>query len=206
MERLKQLKARTVVQTGAASTIAKMMIRLAPSYNMRFINIVRRQEQVDTLKEEFKQEFVLNSNDEDFLQKFNALAHDLNARHCLECVSGEMTGNLLNNMPDESTVIVYGSLSLSRIGNINPRHFIYKAHKIEGFVLTKYVKDLSLFGKYMMFRKLKSLLNTSLSSSVSREFGLHELKQAIEYYDKNQSAGKVMMKASLIPEDYPSKL
>ena len=117
-----------------------------------------------------------------------------------------MTGNLLNNMPDESTVIVYGSLSLSRIGNINPRHFIYKAHKIEGFVLTKYVKDLSLFGKYMMFRKLKSLLNTSLSSSVSREFGLHELKQAIEYYDKNQSAGKVMMKASLIPEDYPSKL
>ena len=46
MERLKELKAKTVVQTGAASQIAKMMIRLAPLYKMRFINIVRREEQV----------------------------------------------------------------------------------------------------------------------------------------------------------------
>ena len=91
----------------------------------------------------------------------------------------------MNNMPEESTIIVYGSLSLQRIGNINPRHFIYKSHKIEGFVLTQFIKKLSLFGKYMMFRKLKSLLRNTLSSSVSREFGLHELKDAIEFYDKN---------------------
>lgn len=116
-----------------------------------------------------------------------------------------MTGNLLNNMPDSSTVIVYGSLSLSRIANIDPRHFIYKGHKIEGFMLISWLKSLSLVGKFMMFRKLKNLLKTSLLSSVSREFGLHELKDAIEFYDKNQSAGKVIMKASLVPEDFTEK-
>ena len=113
-----------------------------------------------------------------------------------------MTGNLLNNMPDESVVIVYGSLSLSRIGSIDPRHFIYKGHKIEGFAQSTYLKELSLFGKYMIFRKLKKLLKSTLYSTISREFGLHELKDAIEYYDKNQSAGKVIMKASLTPEEY----
>lgn len=58
----------------------------------------------------------------------------------------------------------------------------------------------------MAFRKLKSLLKTVLSSSVSREYGFHELKEAVKFYHKNQSAGKVLIKASLIPENYSPKL
>lgn len=100
MERLKQLKAKTVVQTGAASQIARMMMRLAPIYEMEFINIVRREDQVKILKEELKQKYILNSSDPDFLKQLNALTHKLNAKHCLECVSGEMTGHMINNMPD----------------------------------------------------------------------------------------------------------
>ncbi len=88
MERLKELKAKAVVQTGAASQIARMMIKLAPSYKMTFINIVRRQEQVELLKNEYNQTHVLNSSDPDFIEQFRALAYELNARHCLECVSG----------------------------------------------------------------------------------------------------------------------
>ncbi len=84
-----------------------------------------------------------------------------------------MTGNLISNMPDSSTIIMYGSLSLSRIANINPARFIYLGHKIEGFVLTNFMKKLNLWGKFMMIRKLKGLIKTSLSSTMSKEFGLH---------------------------------
>ena len=145
MERLKKLKAKTVIQTGAASQIAKMMIRLAPSYKMTFINIVRRDEQVEYLKNELNQEHVLNSSDPDFLEKFRELATAMNARHCLECVSGEMTGKLLSNMPDESVIVMYGSLSLQRISDINPGRFIYLGHRLEGFVLHNFIKELNVF-------------------------------------------------------------
>lgn len=66
LDTLKQDKAKFVVQTGAASQLARMMFRLAKDYGITFINIVRREEQVAMLKEEFKQEYVLNSSDESF--------------------------------------------------------------------------------------------------------------------------------------------
>ena len=54
LETLKSQKARFVVQTGAASQLARMMLRMAKDYNITFINIVRREEQVKMLKEEYK--------------------------------------------------------------------------------------------------------------------------------------------------------
>ena len=43
LERLKELKAKTVLMTAAASQLGKMLIRLAPEYGIRFISTVRRQ-------------------------------------------------------------------------------------------------------------------------------------------------------------------
>jgi len=44
MDKAKQYKARAVIQTGAASQLGRMIIRLANEKNVTLINIVRREE------------------------------------------------------------------------------------------------------------------------------------------------------------------
>ena len=44
LERAKELKATAVVQTAAASQLGRMLITLAPRYNIQIINIIRKEE------------------------------------------------------------------------------------------------------------------------------------------------------------------
>ncbi len=125
LETLAKAKARYVIQTGAASQLARMMFRLAPSYNVTFINIVRREEQVTMLKEEFHQDYVINSSSDSFKTELKALVADLDIKTCLECVAGDMTGRILDCMGNNSTIILYGALSESPVCRLDPRKFIY---------------------------------------------------------------------------------
>ena len=60
---------------------------------------------------------------------------------CLECVSGEMTGLMLEFMGFKSTLILYGLLSDKPAGGINTIGFIGKSQTIEPFLLTNYLND-----------------------------------------------------------------
>ena len=88
LETLKQEKAKVVVQTGAATQVSRMMLNLAKEYGITFINIVRRKEQADMLKEEYFQEFILNQSETDFFDELRKVAGDMKAKHLLECVGG----------------------------------------------------------------------------------------------------------------------
>lgn len=62
LEKSKEYKAQAVIQTGAASQLGRMMIKLYQQNNIPCINIVRRQEQVELLQKEYKAEYVLDSS------------------------------------------------------------------------------------------------------------------------------------------------
>lgn len=66
LDRCQTYKAKCVIQTGAASQLGRMMIRLFKENRIPCINIVRRDEQVKMLKEEYGCEHVLNSESENF--------------------------------------------------------------------------------------------------------------------------------------------
>ena len=65
-ERVYYLGAKAAIQTCACGQLGKMIIRLCQSNSVPLINIVRREEQVKILKEQFNCEYVLNQSDEDF--------------------------------------------------------------------------------------------------------------------------------------------
>lgn len=53
LDKIKKLKARAAVQTGAASQLGRMLIKLCQRDKIPLINIVRREEQVSMLKEQY---------------------------------------------------------------------------------------------------------------------------------------------------------
>ncbi len=202
LDTLKTAKAKYAVHTGAASQLARMMMRLAPEYGITFINVVRRDEQVKMLKEEYKQQYVLNSSDEKFFDELKDLTKSLEVRHCLECVGGAFTGRLISRLPNNSTTWIYGCLCKEPFTALDPRNFIYQGHKVEGWILFKWLAKKNLFQKYFILRKVNKLLSTTFRSVIAARFGLHETLAAIKHYDENMTEGKVIMKPTLIPEHY----
>jgi len=95
LDRCKQCYAKAVIQTGAASQLGRMMIQVLGEQGIPLVNIVRRSEQVDLLKNEYKCEHVLNSSDPNFDDELYALSKKLGCNVALECVAGDTTGRIL---------------------------------------------------------------------------------------------------------------
>ena len=173
-----------------------MMVGLCARNNIELINIVRREEQVKIL-EETGGKNILNSSTETFWDDLKALIEQKKPNVCLECVSGELTGQILNIMPRRAVSILYGALSLEGPWGINVMNFLYQNKKLESFILPEHMGQKSLLQKVSFVRKTSALLPTLLKSEISREFGLHQFDEAMEYYKNNMTQGKVIFKPSL---------
>ena len=103
------------------------------------MNIVRREEQVKMLKEEYGCEYVLNSSSENFFEEFNKIAKEMKIKCLVECVSGPITGKLMEQLPSRSTVLFYGALTEQPISEIDPVLFIGRQYTLEGWILGKYL-------------------------------------------------------------------
>jgi NADPH2:quinone reductase len=95
LSRCKQRSARAVIQTGAASQLGRMMIKLFRENGIPLINVVRREEQVEMLKKDYGADYVLNSEHPEFDKNLYELAKKLDCNVALECVAGELTGKIM---------------------------------------------------------------------------------------------------------------
>ncbi len=50
------------------------------------------------------------------------------------------------------------------------------------------------------------MIQNELQTSIQANYGFHEIKEAIEFYMKNQTAGKVLLKPELTKLSYQAKL
>jgi NADPH2:quinone reductase len=194
LDRCHFYKAKAAVQTGASSQLGRMCIKLFKQNNLPLVNIVRREEQVELLKKEHGAEYVLNSTSETFDKDLEEICEKLQVSVALECVSGDMPGRLLRCMGHKAVVISYGALSDQNIGPINPAIMIFKAQKIEAFLLPYWLKTKSMYQQYSAVQAAKKLVP---DTQVSKKYGLHQVNEAIEYYKANMTAGKVFLNPSL---------
>ncbi|CDW78288.1 zinc-binding dehydrogenase family protein [Stylonychia lemnae] len=193
LDRAKQYKAQAAIQTGAASQLGRMIIRLAQEEKIPLINIVRRPEQVQLLQDQGA-ENILNSSDPDFLDRLGELAKKLKATVCFEAVAGDLTGEIMSKMPFKSTCIVYGCLSEQPVGGIESLVLIGRNQKLEGFLLNNWTKEKSLWSLGSIISKCQRLMrNKTLQSEVARRISMYEVEQAIPEYQKNMTQGKYIV-------------
>ena len=113
---------------------------------MPCINIVRRQEQVDLLKNEYGAAHVLNSSSENFKEEFSALCKELKATLLIECVGGDITGTIMECMPSRSKAFFYGALSETGPSNIDPLLLIGRNQVLEGWILNDWINSKGMMG------------------------------------------------------------
>ena len=173
-DKVKSLKASACIQTGAASQLGRMLIKICKQNKTPLINIVRRDEQITLLKEQYGAEIVLNSNAPNFKEDFTKLCKEMKATALIECVAGETTGQLMECLPSRSTVIFYGALSEKGPCDIDPLILIGRSYEIEGFVLGQYIakKGLGIIG---VIRQCNALMaDKTVQSNIQKKFGLKD--------------------------------
>ena len=131
---------KVVVITAAASQLGRMIIKLFQPHNIEIIAIVRKDDQANYLKENFKLAYVLNSADDDFLAQFSKLVDELSPSYMFEAISGSLSGKLISRMTKRSKIYLYGLLSKESLSDVDPMAFIGKGITVEGFYLTDWLE------------------------------------------------------------------
>ena len=70
--------------------------------------------------------------------------------------------------------------------------------KIEGFLLSFYLKEKSIWSLLSITKKAKRLINEVV---INKAFGLHDIHAAMAEYKSNMGKGKVLLKPSIVMED-----
>ena len=194
LERARELGARAVVSTAAASQVGRMVLRLANSRAVPAIHIVRRQEQVEMLRE-MGGRYVLNSSDDDFDAQLHDLTRELKATVLFDAVAGELTGRVLHQMPSGSTAIVYGALAMAAI-QMHPADLIFKNKRMEGFWLSAPQKSLNPLSLARLLAAGRGVLggDATTRTDIRGTYSLADAPDAIAAYEGEMSAGKVLIK------------
>ncbi len=181
-----------IMSNAAASALGRMILRLGQIQQIPIIHIVRRPEQVELLRS-LGGEYILNSSAPEFNEQLRAVAQQLNATLILDPVAGEQTQQLLDAAPRGSTAVVYGSLSGKRTSI--PLSFPRNGDKhVEGFFLPDWAASHPLQALLNMLR-VQGLVRRVFHTTIQKRLPLAQVQAAIDLYQKNPTAGKVLLVA-----------
>jgi NADPH2:quinone reductase len=191
VEEARKADHKAIVQTAAASALGRMVVRLGNRFSLPVINIVRRPEQVETLRQ-IGAKNIFDSSAADFDAKLKDLCNKLSATYGIDAVAGELTGRVLRAQPKGSRMFVYGGLSLKAC-EVDPGSLIFEGKVVAGFWVSAWLARKSLIEKLRIAKQIQSLLATDLKSDVQAKVPLQDAAQAIQQYMKNMTAGKVLI-------------
>ncbi len=183
---------RSIVLTAAASALGQMVNRLCKKEGIQIINIVRREAQMELLKKQGA-EIVLNSSDADFPPLLHDVCQKYQSRLAFDGVSGSLTNQVLEAMPPNSKLIVYGGLTYEPV-QAEPGHLIFKGKSIEGFWLSTWLGEKNFLQSLTIWRQAQKLLSTDLKSEIRKQFPLSEVQNAIREYQSQMTGGKFLLR------------
>ena len=172
-----------------------MILRLGKRHNIPIIHVVRRPEQVELIRSRGG-EFVLNSEDSDFVERLREMAQKLSATLLLDAIGGSMTQQLADAALKSSTILLYSRLSQKNF-DTDSRMWIVKDLHAQGWFLGNWAARKNLVQVLRLSQRAQSLLAPDLQSQVYKRLPLSAAQQGLEEYIHNMTAGKILLVANL---------
>ncbi len=190
----KQMHTNGIIQNAASGQIGIFIQSMAKKEKIKIINIVRKDEHIELLKNR-GEEYVLNSQTEGFEEQLTKLAYEINAVTAFDAVGGEITGQIVNAMPPGSKTILYGGLSGKAVSDISTLEIIFKDKTLTGFNLNEWIKEIGKkrFNEISLILQ-NMIINGEIRTEIQGEFKLEDVVKAIRQYITNMSKGKILFK------------
>ncbi|MDP3462228.1 MAG: zinc-binding dehydrogenase [Bacteroidales bacterium] len=183
-----------IVINAAGGQVAMWLLALAKKHRIKTIGIVRKPETVDALQNEGFDQLLASSGD-DFQEKLSKLVVEMHATTAFDAVAGEMTGQLVNCLPYDSEVVVYGGLSGKPVSGIDFMSLIFRNAMITGFNLNDWLV-LNETGKKAEIGTMltEMILSGDIQPRVQSEVDLADFMKGLRSYLSSMSAGKVLIR------------
>lgn len=193
MEEAKRGRHQAIIQNAAVSQVGRLLHTLAKKEGIPLINIVRRKEQAESVRQDGGK-WVLDSSEDTFGKELKELSHKLGATIAFDAVGGEMTGVLLNVMPEKSTAFVYGALAGKPCGGVSPLSLIFQGKSVQGFWLSQWIRSRGSWHTFQATRKVQQLVGSgSFQTKIRMKASPDQWVEALLAYQKEMSKGKVLL-------------
>ncbi|MBX9579900.1 MAG: zinc-dependent alcohol dehydrogenase family protein [Gemmataceae bacterium] len=181
-----------LLQTAAGSNLGKMVIRLGRKYGFRTVNVVRRAEQAEELKQ-LGADAVLVSDDGPVAERVGELTGG-GVRYALDPVGGTTGAEAVASLAAGGRCLLYGLLSGEPVP-VDPRFLITGSKRVEGFWLADWVKAQRVPTLLRLFREVGRLIaDGTLRSDISATYPLDRIGDAVRHAASGAKGGKVLVR------------
>lgn len=183
-----------VIQNAANSAVGQHLIRLAKLMGIKTINVVRRAELIETLKE-IGADLVFVDGD-DLGERVRAEIGDANVPLAIDAAGGKPCEHLADCLSDNGIVVNYGFLSGDPC-MITPTHTIVHQISLTGFWLLKRLFQQSTEEIENVYAGIAELfINKTLHSPVEATYRLDQVEEALAHAEKEGRNGKILFVAN----------
>ncbi len=185
-----------LLQSAAGSTLGRMIIQLGKHDGFKTLNVVRRREAVDELKE-LGGDAVISSADGPIDEQVRRITGSDGVRYAIDPVGGETGTQVFRSLGSGGRVLLYGTLSAEPI-QVDPRLVISGPRSVEGFWLGHWMLGRSIPQALYLFREIAALIRKGvLRSEIGQVYPLDEIKTAAKHADSVARQGKVLLRLNL---------
>jgi mitochondrial enoyl-[acyl-carrier protein] reductase / trans-2-enoyl-CoA reductase len=180
-----------VIQNVANSAVGRLLIVLAHQRGLRTVNVVRRPELAEELKQ-LGADLVIVDGD-DLAQRVARETGDAPIRLAVEAIGGGATGRIADCVASDGTIVHYGSMS-----GVNPdvgrTNFVYRGVKLTGFMLGRFLARRSAERIRAIYADLGEQVKAGrLHAPVDTVYPIDKIKDALAHADKGGRNGKILV-------------
>ena len=187
----KKGKHKSIIQTAAASTTAQMLAKLAQLEGIKVINVVGREAQVDYLKQKGVT-MILDQSDPDFEEKLYEACHEHDVHLAYDAVGGVLTNQLLQAIPTQSTVVIWGKLDEDP-AQADMKQLIFQDKEIDNFFISTWLGNKSLPQNLLLWRRAQKLVASGLKADIRSRHPLQDAIEVVKNYQHEMTGGKVLL-------------
>lgn len=193
LEIAQQRESKAVIMNAAGGQMTTLLSYLFEKNGIERIGIVRKETTKQKLLEMGFVAVLLSTADH-FEEELFELAHRHKANTAFDAIAGEASGQVLNAMPDDSELVVYGGLSGKPISGISPIDLIFRNKILTGFNLNDWLKQISEEEFFMAKTQLAALVSSGIyTTAIQSVVTPEEVMNGLRQYVSAMSAGKILI-------------
>jgi NADPH2:quinone reductase len=181
-----------VLQTGAGSTLGRLILQIAQLKGYKTINFVRRREQVQELLD-LGADAVICTEDDNVVAQVMELTGGEGVAGAVDAAAGPVGGLAASCLGNGGTMLAYGLLS-GEATPINAAELFFKGTTVRGFWISTWFNNTPPAKVNSVLTELMQLMvEGHLLPPVEAEYDLADIHQAVAHAGQSGRSGKVIL-------------
>ena len=182
-----------LLQNAAGSALGKMVIRLGKKEGFKTLNVVRRRDMVDELKQLGADE-VLVESDGPIDEQVRKRTGGAGVTYAIDPVGGASGSQIIAALGTGGRCLVYGSLAGEPV-SVHPRNLIGLGITVEGFWLGSWAKKQSIPTMLRLLKTVRAMIREgTLGTDIAATYPMEQVADAMRHATKAGKGGKVLLR------------